>query len=61
MNGDDLDNPLPTDDCDRCGAAHWSRCMCDPAHPRRQPTAKTDNAPGQRTKLEPKASHGGSP
>lgn len=30
MNGFDLDHPLPTKDCDVCGAENWWRCRCDP-------------------------------
>jgi hypothetical protein len=38
MTGEDFDNPLRLDCCDRCGAVHWGDCVCDPARPYRQPT-----------------------
>jgi len=38
----DLDNPLPVDDCERCGAEHWSKCRCDAGHPNRLPPRRAD-------------------
>jgi hypothetical protein len=39
MTGEDLDCPLVSDACDRCSLP-WRACICDAAHPRRQPTPK---------------------